>query len=117
MRTPSPELYRELRALGASVSVSREVNLVHTLMPESAWMFKYEDFGVACLYCGKSFPVGDLRDEVEEDEDGNLYSTKDNACPVCAAENCIGVVLTVEYESITDALKRRGTRGEVKDRN
>ena len=78
---------------------------VQSLRPQPAYLFSYEDPTITCQQCGAEFPVSQLQSDSFDDGNGDICTNK--MCPKCGTWEAIDD-LSLTYESIGDALKRRG---------
>jgi len=95
-----PRREGDLQSGSISCRYSQPTQVIHTLSPEPAYFYKYENPTIECEYCKSQFKHTELQsDEYSFCED---YGYSDCVCPKCKEWNCC----KLEYENIEDAIKR-----------
>jgi hypothetical protein len=94
-----PKLAFEIREQGISGVELIQTKLVHRIRhaPIPEYSYNYENKKLKCEYCGEAFRYLELKAECGED------SCSDKICPKCGAWDCV----SIEYEKLEDALKRK----------
>lgn len=86
-----------------SMNIQNYYQTIHTLGPGPEFSFEFRNRRVKCLHCKSTFHHTHLREEGDEDYEGN-YHGRSNICPVCNEEDCC----TLTFERPRDVAKELG---------
>jgi Fe-S-cluster containining protein len=85
-----------------SITSTRNVSRVHSMVPEPEYLYIYEPMTVKCQYCAAEFSIEDLGDDYYVVEDDEVPVT--GICPMCKTPD--SVEEDIKYETIEEALVR-----------
>lgn len=108
-----PRQEGDLQSGTISCKYLQPTQVVHTLTPEPAYFYKYENPTIECEYCKSQFKHIELKSEWFDDGDYGSHYMK-NICPVCHEKDCC----EIEFEKLDNHPAQRYTiENQTKDTN